>query len=412
VTGLVCGAIFTQDLVIGRRGQVWGDVLAAALRLEKGGRLVGWHTTLAPGGYEALQNEEVTMAEAVARSATPTEGIMGGDWVAFDSPASRLAALRQLQVEAGAAMAANAEKDRTFGRRPQESAAGAIAETQRLREQLRLAQEAIAGLEARVAELAAAVRVREQQNVNHVRRLEALQQQLAERTHQQEVWTPVADAFGLELATPAAVTESAGGADSPAHGIMAGQTARSEVFQDNGATDLVAELAERARLMAEKDWAITHQQETIDRLERRATVLEAQVVGLRTQAASAADERERHEQAVVALEIAQNRVAELEARALAGAPADWHNQLRQSQLQLEAFAAEIERYCVEIDEQRERYAATQVALAERELACRELEAQLTAERQNIARLKQAALIKIRGLEEALAETRGGRRAQQ
>src|SRR5687768_1638698 len=55
VAGLLYGVVAALEVIIEEQGQVWGDVYAHSIRLEGGGKVHGWISTLDQEAYHALR---------------------------------------------------------------------------------------------------------------------------------------------------------------------------------------------------------------------------------------------------------------------------------------------------------------------------------------------------------------------
>jgi chromosome segregation ATPase len=193
--------VVALEVTIEPGGELWGDVLAAAMQLQPGGKLHGCFTTLAEDDYRALSGGEVTPVEAMARSASPPDGaaravrLVDGERV----PDVRLEVIRLLQAEVVAAFSARAALEHSFETRLREEAGESMAEAARLADELRLAREAIRIAQGRSEEAAAVLQLREEQGNEQAKRLEALQSLLAERATLYQELKTTAEQAQLEL---------------------------------------------------------------------------------------------------------------------------------------------------------------------------------------------------------------------
>ena len=121
VAGLLHGTAVTYDLIVSSSGQIWGDVMAAQLQLDAGGRIQGWVGTFPPD--DPLPNEENTSKATALLPELPAE-------LAKKAPAgstkNQLNLMRYLQNLAGQAQADFAALKKEFDERLEARAGAAF----------------------------------------------------------------------------------------------------------------------------------------------------------------------------------------------------------------------------------------------------------------------------------------------
>ena len=191
VDGLVYGSTAALSTIIHEQGQVWGDIYTGRLRIENGGKIQGWVSSLDESGFQTIQNE------GTVPKGDPTPG-------PFDLPDENLAlvrsetqmdVLRRLQSESAVALAARAELDHTFESRLQEATEETAAKVDQLDEALKLAQAEIVTLQQEIEQTQETLGTRTTKIERQSQELATLRNLLAERneeltdlqqTHQQQ----------------------------------------------------------------------------------------------------------------------------------------------------------------------------------------------------------------------------------
>lgn len=180
IAGLLCGAAVTHELRVQQEGQIWGDVFAMSVRIEPGGRIQGWISSIDDTSYQSLYNDGVLPdSSSPDHFQLPAEIVEGNLLGRSDI---HLELLHYLQAETAAALAARAELERSFEQRLSEvagEAAGRVtslsdlldnarSELATLKEQFAVSQEALhrgnAQIERQTNELAVARELLTEQN--------------------------------------------------------------------------------------------------------------------------------------------------------------------------------------------------------------------------------------------------------
>ena len=129
VAGVLQGMAVAEELIVEAGGQIWGDVTAASLRIESGGVIHGW--------VSSPHNKSITEDET-GQTAVPS-------W-----DGAQLDAMRRLQLEAGAAIAAYAALEKQFESRLTEEAGAAFNQAKTLTQVLAEARAQITILQKRL----------------------------------------------------------------------------------------------------------------------------------------------------------------------------------------------------------------------------------------------------------------------
>ncbi|MEW5989380.1 MAG: polymer-forming cytoskeletal protein [Chloroflexota bacterium] len=152
IAGLVCGYVVAREVTVQKSGQVWGDVFAASLLIEPGGRVHGWFSTLSEDSYLLLYSGQSSPLDlALSDRLDLPAGLMRDELRAaleseLANPASpRVNTLRLLQAEAAEAVAARADlqgrlADEVNGVRNQMQAETAAVREELLRARLELSR--------------------------------------------------------------------------------------------------------------------------------------------------------------------------------------------------------------------------------------------------------------------------------
>ncbi len=162
VTGLLRGTAVAHRLIVTTNGQIWGDVHATQLKLEPGGKIQGWVSQLPPDAplfppsQKANDNNE------------------------------QLETLRQLQSEAGDALAAHANLTNQFETRLMEKAGDAFDKINTLSQELEKTQQNLNNVQQQLSDAQTAIAERDMQIIAQEDTLAAVQA-MAQR--QQETFT-------------------------------------------------------------------------------------------------------------------------------------------------------------------------------------------------------------------------------
>ncbi|HEX6383849.1 MAG TPA: polymer-forming cytoskeletal protein [Anaerolineae bacterium] len=151
VAGLLCGAVVTRELRVQEEGQVWGDAFAVSLRIEPGGRIQGWVSSIDEHSYDSLFAEGVLpdSASSPDHFQLPGEILEGSLLPRSDI---QLELLHHLQAETAAALAARLELEQSFEKRLSEVAGEAASRVTSLSDQLNSARAELGALKEEIAE--------------------------------------------------------------------------------------------------------------------------------------------------------------------------------------------------------------------------------------------------------------------
>ena len=150
VAGLLCGAAVTRELRIQQEGHIWGDVFATSVRIEPGGRIQGWVSSIDESSYQALYNDGVLPdSSSPDHFQLPAEIVEGNLLARSDI---QLELLRYLQAETAAALAARAELEQSFEQRLSEVAGEAAGRVTSLSDLLNNARSELATLKEQIDE--------------------------------------------------------------------------------------------------------------------------------------------------------------------------------------------------------------------------------------------------------------------
>jgi chromosome segregation ATPase len=150
VAGLLCGAAVTHELRVQQEGQVWGDVFAISVRIEPGGRIQGWVSTIDDISYQALYNDGVLPdSSSPDHFQLPAEIVEGNLMARSDI---QLELLHYLQAETATALAARAELEQSFEQRLSEVAGEAAGRVTSLSDLLNNARSELAILKEQIEE--------------------------------------------------------------------------------------------------------------------------------------------------------------------------------------------------------------------------------------------------------------------
>jgi chromosome segregation ATPase/cytoskeletal protein CcmA (bactofilin family) len=175
VEGLLFGSVGAWEVNVAQGGCIWGDVCTGAIQVEPGASVHGWVSTLDENAFQALLNGRsslravVTTDEAELLTDLEARGLSAllppGPVV---DPANRLAIVRRLQEEAGAALAARRELERAFDQRLAELADQALGEAASLRLEVVTIREKLSSAAEQLEEEESQRQQREQQIAGYV----------------------------------------------------------------------------------------------------------------------------------------------------------------------------------------------------------------------------------------------------
>jgi chromosome segregation ATPase/cytoskeletal protein CcmA (bactofilin family) len=178
VEGLLFGSVGAWEVNVAQDGCIWGDVCTGAIQVEPGARVHGWVSTLDENAFQALLNGRsslrtvVTTDEADLLTDLEARGLSAllppGPVV---DPANRLAIVRRLQEEAGAALAARRELESAFDQRLAELADQALGEAASLRLEVVTIREKLSATAEQLEEEESQRQQREQQIAGYVAEL-------------------------------------------------------------------------------------------------------------------------------------------------------------------------------------------------------------------------------------------------
>ncbi len=175
VNGQLFGTAVASRVYIQAQGQVWGDVYAAELNLESGGKLTGWFTTIHADGIGNL-GIDVSPQEVIKDGSEENEMIH-----LTQRDPDEIQALRLLQRETAVALAARAELEQTFDQRVSEVIGQASTEVQTLRNKVEALQSQREELESRVALFTLTQHTQEEQLKQQAEELDVARDLLVER---------------------------------------------------------------------------------------------------------------------------------------------------------------------------------------------------------------------------------------
>ena len=150
VAGLLCGAAVTHELRVQREGQIWGDVFAVSVRIEPGGRIQGWISSIDATSYQALYNDGVLPDSLSPDHFQLPAEIAEGNLLARSD--IQLELLHYLQAETATALAARAELEQSFEQRLSEVAGEAAGRVTSLSDLLNNARSELAMLKTQIEE--------------------------------------------------------------------------------------------------------------------------------------------------------------------------------------------------------------------------------------------------------------------
>ena len=273
VAGLLYGSVVTQTLVVVGGGQIWGDVCVQDLEIKPGGKVRGWIHTVDEVELHTLRNgqeqEEVVAPElppqlAALQREREGEGADRGD------------VLHLLQTEAGAALLARQELERTFEARVTEVAEDAVRQAQSLDARLADARDEIAQLHGQVAEKTDALQANKAQLESQAEELERVRELLEEQTEAGENARQVLEEKTQRLATAKATNESLGEQIRAAIAEADALSARVE--------NLESALQDSVQHSAEQEAALLRWQELAEDSQQRIKELEDELQEARMEA--------------------------------------------------------------------------------------------------------------------------------
>ncbi len=186
IAGIVCGVVAAKSVHFRATAQVWGDIYAQNIRLDKGAKLHGWFSVIDETGYEMLQTDIENMPEA------PKNPFDFDQHQSDSSPRQRMA-MRRIQQEAAVAVATYAELTETIQNKE------AAGEPENLQQQLEQAEQDQELLTGQLDDLKARLSVRDSELASlelelsqlrsersqQLEKTEQLTEQLAEQSQEQ-----------------------------------------------------------------------------------------------------------------------------------------------------------------------------------------------------------------------------------
>jgi chromosome segregation ATPase/cytoskeletal protein CcmA (bactofilin family) len=189
VEGLLFGSVGAWEVSVAEAGCIWGDVYAGTFQVEPGGKVHGWVSTVDEQAYQTLLNGQSSLrALAATDEADLLADLQARGLSAFlpagslVEPANRLAIMRRLQAEAGAAMAARRELEYAFDERLSELADQALAEAATLRQDLASTRESLALAQEQLDESEDALRQQNEQIAGYVAELTEVRDSLSDKS--------------------------------------------------------------------------------------------------------------------------------------------------------------------------------------------------------------------------------------
>jgi chromosome segregation ATPase/cytoskeletal protein CcmA (bactofilin family) len=380
VEGLLYGSVGAWEVAVAASGSIWGDIYAGAIEVEPGGKVQGWVSTVDEPTYQALLNgqsslraltaadEADLLADLEARGLSAL--LPNGSLV---EPVNRLAILRRLQAEAGAAILARTELERNFDQRLSELADEALAEAATLRQDVTVAHDRLSAAQGQLQEWDSAVLQRDEQIAGYVAELAEVRDSLSHKSVALAKSNAVGEQQAAEIATLAAAREQLA---RQVEELVLQAEAMAEKLE-NRENALQGSLQRAADL----EESLLRWQELADTTEKRAGDLEVEMKNVRLQAEESARSYEKMRAQRRKLQLAWD---EASAEALS-----WKT--RAGQLQ-----EDVEELRLEGDEMRQR-------LSEQPPASDTL----VAEREGL----RAELLKMKGQAEALEKRLAGAEAE-
>ncbi len=157
VSGLINGSATSQEVTVEDGGQIWGDVFTISLKVEPGGIVQGWISSVDEADYRAMQTGSLQADADLAQPAPPDLVEGNGESAIIQRNDAQIEALHLLQLETAAALAARAELESDFEKRLHEVAGEASSTIANLNEKLAELQTDLAQQEQQFSEVQAAL---------------------------------------------------------------------------------------------------------------------------------------------------------------------------------------------------------------------------------------------------------------
>ena len=183
--GLIRGFVVSLELLVEAEGQIWGDVYTSLLMVEPGGKVQGWLSTIDEDDYDLLAQGEITpttLTNALNAPTLPTRPKLSADDLLPNDDQGQLAILRRIRMEAAEALVARAELEEAFEEKLAERAGEKIAEAEKLRQELLVVRGDLLAIERQQGSMSEKLQLRDQTVSSQTEQVTQLQVELEEKT--------------------------------------------------------------------------------------------------------------------------------------------------------------------------------------------------------------------------------------
>lgn len=393
VGGVLYGNVVASELHVEAGGQLWGNACARLLQVAPAGEIHGWVQTIDEEAYRQLRENggRLTIASKPELPADLLPPELAGSLADEAAPwSSRLALLRLLQQEAGAALAARTEIELTFEERVTEVAGDIREHNRALAEALSAARQEIESLEVRLADRGRLIEGQESRLQSQREELETIRAHLEERSDSleqveaqlQEKTQALAEAESHGQALEDRLNRAMTRADELAGRVESLESALQSSVQHSAEQEEALirwqELAEVSTTqvsdleqeLAEAQEALVENERIAEQLRAERALVEEAREQTRAELVALEETLETSEPAgetdAQALQAAEARIAKLEATLAETEEAvvEQHSQLLWSIASLQTANASLNMVQEEVTEQQQTIAALEVEVDE------------------------------------------------